>query len=318
MLGNLRGKITYANVMATLAVFAAIGGGAFAVGAVRGGQGKVVACYPKNGKRERSLRILVNGSHCKKGEKQVTWDKSPQTGTGGGTGTPACKGNDANDIMMKVGPFCMDRYEDSVWSKPHGGTQYGLTPGDYPCNPNGNNCKGKIYARSVPGVKPSAYITWLQAQQALANSGKRLPTNAEWQMAAAGTPDPTSRVVGGVQCNSFGPTVVPTGSRTKCISRWHVNDMVGNLNEWVDQWVPPSQFPQDCYDWGSFSDDTLCLKGGRPAAYGADAQGNGVRGPGVLLRGGGFVDGTSAGVFAVAGTQPPNAVASHFGFRGVR
>ena len=68
----------------------------------------------------------------------------------------------------------------------------------------------------------------------------------------------------------------------------------------------------------SFSDDTLCLKGGRPAAYGADAQGNGVRGPGVLLRGGGFVDGTSAGVFAVAGTQPPNAVASHFGFRGVR
>src|SRR5256885_10575002 len=30
--------------------------------------------------------------------------------------------------------------------------------------------------------------TYFQAQQALANSGKRLPTNAEWQAAVAGTP----------------------------------------------------------------------------------------------------------------------------------
>ncbi|MPZ91072.1 MAG: hypothetical protein GEU68_05495 [Actinobacteria bacterium] len=52
----------------------------------------------------------------------------------------------------------------------------GVSSDDYPCNDNGQNCKGKIYARSVAGVTPSRYITWFQAQQALANSGKRLPT----------------------------------------------------------------------------------------------------------------------------------------------
>src|SRR5438874_617328 len=87
-----------------------------------------------------------------------------------------------------------------------GGTQYGVSSADYPCLANGNDCKGKIYARSVAGVTPSRSITWFQAQQALANSGKRLPTNAEWQQAAAGTPDPgASPGVQDCNTNSVGP-----------------------------------------------------------------------------------------------------------------
>jgi len=37
---------------------------------------------------------------------------------------------------------------------------------------------------SLPSVLPSAFITWFQAQEAYANSGKRLPTIAE----CAGSP----------------------------------------------------------------------------------------------------------------------------------
>ncbi|MGH8477343.1 MAG: SUMF1/EgtB/PvdO family nonheme iron enzyme, partial [Methylococcales bacterium] len=63
--------------------------------------------------------------------------------------------------MVKVGPLCVDAYEASVWNTP----------------------AGAIYARSEAGETPSGKITWFQAQQACVNAGKRLPTNAEWQMA---------------------------------------------------------------------------------------------------------------------------------------
>ena len=107
--------------------------------------------------------------------------------------------------MVPVGPICVDQFEASVWSKPpkvNGspqGTQLGVTTDDYTtsagCSNHGNDCTS-IFAASVPGVPPSRIITWFQAQQACANVGKRLLTNAEWQMAAAGTLDPV--LVGGV------------------------------------------------------------------------------------------------------------------------
>ena len=143
MLRRLRSHLTYANVMATIAVFLVLSGGA---------------------------AVALKGSN----------HRVRQGGC-----APTMRGTGA---MVKVGSFCIDKYEASVWSSPKGGTQYGVSSDDYPCNDNGQNCSN-IYARSVPGVKPARYITWFQAQQALANSGKRLPSNAEWQEAVRGTPD---------------------------------------------------------------------------------------------------------------------------------
>ncbi|MGH8558173.1 MAG: SUMF1/EgtB/PvdO family nonheme iron enzyme, partial [Methylococcales bacterium] len=85
--------------------------------------------------------------------------------------------------MVKVGSLCVDAYEASVWNTPAGGTRFGAAADDYPCADNGNDCTGAIYARSEAGETPSGKITWFQAQQACVNAGKRLPTNAEWQMA---------------------------------------------------------------------------------------------------------------------------------------
>jgi formylglycine-generating enzyme required for sulfatase activity len=69
-------------------------------------------------------------------------------------------------------------------------TQLGTASDDYaPCTDNGQNCANDIYAVSVPSEIPSANITWFQAQEACANAGKRLPTNAEWQVGVNGTPD---------------------------------------------------------------------------------------------------------------------------------
>jgi hypothetical protein len=148
-----------------------------------------------------------------------------------------------------TGPTCVDKYEASAWQIPAantglikkvqkgkatladltagGATQLSPTssctpayPGTFPAN---GNWTDPVYAVSIPGVLPSACLTWFQAEQACALSGKRLLTNQEWQRAAAGTPD------SGVDdestlCNIDGPLFAPTntGSRSACVSKWGV------------------------------------------------------------------------------------------------
>ena len=216
--------------------------------------------------------------------------------------------------MVKVGSFCIDKYEVSVWSSPRGGTQYGVSSDNYPCKDNGQNCSN-IYARSVAGVKPARHITWFQAQQALANSGKRLPSNAEWQESVRGTPDAGSDN-GTTDCNTGAAgtpigsgSPVATGSRSSCVSDWGAYDMVGNLNEWVADWVPSSN---SCPGWGAFgnfsSDDTMCLSGASTT----------VRAPGALVRGNDFGGHMSSGPFTVYGFNPPSSSNQYVGFRGAR
>ena len=91
------------------------------------------------------------------------------------------------------------------------------------------------------------------------------------------------------------------------MSAWGVNDMVGNLWEWVADWVPAST---DCPGWSGFSDDVMCLSGASTAATG----------PGALIRGGNFDSGSSAGPFAVYGNDLPKFSNGSFGFgfRGAR
>ena len=202
-------------------------------------------------------------------------------------------------VMVEVGPVCIDRYEVSVWSSPTGGTQYGASSDNYPCNDNGQNCDN-IYARSVAGVTPSRFITYFQAQRALANSGKRLPTNAEWQMAVAGTPNSSG-------CNvDPGGTVANTGANAGCISDYGANDMVGNLYEFVGDW---DEEAGGCANYGAeLGSDQSCVGRGNDAPS--------TRLPGVLLRGAGFESGASAGPFAVDVQFRPSQGFYDTGFRG--
>jgi sulfatase-modifying factor enzyme 1 len=233
-------------------------------------------------------------------------------GAGGPQGAaPACAGNGSGDTMVAAGAVCIDKYEVSVWSSPTGGTQYGVGgTDDYPvaCTDTGQGCKagtaGAIYALSVPGVRPSANITYFQAQQALANVGKRLPSNAEWQQAVAGTPDPGPDN-GTTDCRTTGGSSVNTGSRSACVSNFGANDMVGNVSEWVADWVPTST---GCPGWGTFSTDSNCFSGASTVS----------NGPGALIRGGSFIDGTGAGPFAVFGNHVPYDLSATIGFRGAR
>jgi formylglycine-generating enzyme required for sulfatase activity len=213
---------------------------------------------------------------------------------------------------VRVGPVCVDTYEASVWSGPAGGTQYGATSDDYPCDDNGNDCTN-IYARSVAGVLPSANITWFQAAAACRNAGKRLLSNQEWQMAALGSPQPTPGVDNGTtDCNTDSVlAAVPTGARSGCFSTVSgAFDMVGNVNEWVAEWVPRSTI---CVAsaWGGFSDDFMCLAGASTTA----------NAPGAIFRGGYWGPNAgvgNAGAFAVSGNDDLNASFAYIGFRCAR
>jgi hypothetical protein len=231
------------------------------------------------------------------------------------------------------GTVCMDKYEASVWrvADPTGvnkGLVKKITQGkatlsdlqnggaallgngvdDYaPCPDNGQNCADDIYAVSLPAVPPSGSITWFQAQAACENARKRLPSNAEWQAAVAGTPDPGPDN-GTTDCNTASAgAAIRTGSRSNCVSTRGAYDMVGNLYEWVADWVPRSVA---CGSWGagiSPTGDDQCLGGAATTGE-----------PGALLRGGHFNYATAAGPFMVSGSASPSNSFSGFGFRCAR
>jgi len=234
---------------------------------------------------------------------------------------------------VAAGTVCIDTYEASVWYIPSGGSnaslvrrvksgkvsladlvagqasQVGVVGNvPFPCAANAQDCKDRIFAVSIPGVRPSAFGTWFQAQMACANSGKRLPTNAEWQVAVVGTPDPGPDD-GTNDCNSDSvDNVVETGSRGACVSAWGAHDMVGNVMEWVVDWMPRST---TCTGWGTFSDDYMCMAGASTSAPG----------PSALARGGGYYqisNGVQAGPLTVWALDPPTTVTSTVGFRCVR
>ncbi len=85
-----RSRINYANVMSTVAVFLALGGGAWAAsgGFVSSG-GEVRGCVPTRG---GVLRIVHPQSRCRRGEESLLLAHSPQKGPTGVTGSRGTKG----------------------------------------------------------------------------------------------------------------------------------------------------------------------------------------------------------------------------------
>jgi hypothetical protein len=264
----------------------------------------------------------------------LTVGLAAQRAYAGWPGDPAkCKPD-----AVKAGPVCMDKYEASVWQVPPtnlagksnkgliakiqngtatlanlqagGATQISPSetcsppfPATFPAN---GQWTQPLYAVSIPGVHPTGCVTWFQAQQACFNSRKRLPSNAEWQGAVAGTPDPGPDN-GTTDCNT-GSVIdaVDTGSRSSCKSNWGAYDMVGNVWEWVADWAPLSTA---CPSWGTFSDDIQCFAGASTAAN---------NGPGPLVRGGDMIFFNGDGPLAVRADAPPTASGGNLGFRCAR
>jgi formylglycine-generating enzyme required for sulfatase activity len=250
------------------------------------------------------------------------------------------------DEMVKVGTgreaFWIDRYEASVWSAVDGtGTQYGATtasgalesgkdyPTSFPKNGQRDGSFGPLYAVSKKGAQPSASLTWFQAMEACAASGKRLPDGQEWMRAVSGTDDPGSSNGGGGACvtNASGPRA--TGGGTTCVSAWGAEDMIGNLWEWTAEWYAGAgqsgggessrRVNVGLSNWPNGGgndyrgDATWNLS---TAVY--DGQADNVAGlPAAALRGGAWGTGTRAGAVALSLDSSPSAWGVPVGLRCV-
>jgi formylglycine-generating enzyme required for sulfatase activity len=239
---------------------------------------------------------------------------------------------------VQVGPVCVDKYEASIWSIPVGNTRLVakvrngtasmadleragatlVTPGevDYDCFPPlpstfpaTGDWTEPLYAVSVAGVLPAACVTWFQAEQACRLSGKRLLTNQEWQAAAAGTPDvPDPFDETDRDCNTYADNILRTGQRVDCVSRWGANDMIGNVSEWVADWMPMAT---TCSAWTwlapvdqTTARDEMCVAGAST-----------TEGPGALIRGSHTNAALEAGKFAVSSSVAPSYSNNVLGFR---
>jgi formylglycine-generating enzyme required for sulfatase activity len=166
-------------------------------------------------------------------------------------------------------------------------------------------------------VIPARSINYFIAAAACRNSGKRLPSNAEWQVAALGTPDPWPQDDAANQCNLETPAVSLTGSRAKCVSDVGAFDMVGNVIEFVADWGPLATTGNN---WDAF----IPGFGGDVSNIGGSPNGTIYGLPGTTLRGGSFAivpnsggTGPLAGVYAIDQNGAPNSIgdASAAGFR---
>jgi hypothetical protein len=88
LFSRLKPRLTYANVVVTLALILAMTG--FAAAAIPDAGGAIHGCYQK---RTGILRVIGAGKRCSKGEKPISWNQKGPRGRDGSNGTNGANGS---------------------------------------------------------------------------------------------------------------------------------------------------------------------------------------------------------------------------------
>ena len=136
---------------------------------------------------------------------------------------------DASNDPKKIPMFYIDHTEVTV-------KQYKKThPTHDPIYINGKICQ----------LCPAMSVDWINAKKHCNAVGKRLPTEAEWELAAAGSSwiKNTKRLANLIGENDRFISVAPVGSFPSGAGSYGTLDMIGNVWEWVD--TPHSPLPEE-------------------------------------------------------------------------
>ncbi len=134
MRAGLRGHLSYANVMASIAVFVALGGGAYAAtSSFVAGNGTIRGCVSKHG---GTLQVVKAGKKCPKRTVALSFNQTGPKGTQGAAGAAGSQGpagpagsqgpagisgqtrwgnvlvapNAPNVVLAQVGPFTISAH----------------------------------------------------------------------------------------------------------------------------------------------------------------------------------------------------------------
>lgn len=204
---------------------------------------------------------------------------------------------------------CVDEYESSA--SPECPLDKFTSEFNTHTNLETESCK----ASSKDGQTPWVYITREEAQVACLRAGKRLPTNEEWQVLAAGTPDTDA------ECNTSRNSPSVTGGHSLCQSAIGAFDAVGNVWEWTSDDVFDGQYngralPQEGFVAQVDNGGVAAVSTTSPQAqFGADYFWMKPEGAFGIMRGGYHGSKEDAGVFAVHAATRPTFVSAAIGFR---
>lgn len=220
--------------------------------------------------------------------------------------TPQCPEGTVR-LELAEGTYCIDQYENSVGVNcPIKNPKTAL---DTKQNIDASACQAVTQSDQTPWTS----VTLTQAKSLCIKREMRLPTPLEWYEAALGTPaDERCNI------NSGG---AQTGVRSECVSHRGVNDMVGNVWEWVEAVVINGQYenrslPEEGYVAGSAADGLANATANTPRALYDNAYfWIGSEGEYALMRGGYYGSGDDASVYTTHAKVAPDFHSTAISFR---